>query len=72
MLTSKKPVTAFQISKAHGIGSIRAAKSMCEKIRTALIEPQTMLGGLVEFDEMLSTTRTTRYRMSGISQVPRS
>jgi hypothetical protein len=34
-----------------GFGSYRTAWSMCPKIRTALIEPETKLGGIVEVDE---------------------
>ncbi|MBV9394075.1 MAG: IS1595 family transposase [Methylobacteriaceae bacterium] len=51
MLTSKKGVSALEIQRVMGFGSYRTAWSMCHKIRTALIEPQTKLGGIVEVDE---------------------
>jgi transposase-like protein len=34
-----------------GFGSYETAHSMCHKIRAALIEPETKLGGIVEIDE---------------------
>jgi len=34
-----------------GFGSYSTAHSMCHKIRAALIEPETKLGGIVEIDE---------------------
>jgi hypothetical protein len=34
-----------------GFGSYGTAHSMCHKIRAALIEPETKLGGIVEVDE---------------------
>ena len=51
MLTSKKGMSALQIMRYMGFGSYRTAWSMCHKIRTALIEPETKLGGIVEVDE---------------------
>jgi transposase-like protein len=51
MLTSKKGMSALQIMRFMGFGSYRTAWSMCHKIRTALIEPETKLGGIVEVDE---------------------
>jgi hypothetical protein len=51
MLTSKKGVSALQIQRALGFGSYETAHSMCHKIRAALIEPETKLGGIVEVDE---------------------
>jgi transposase-like protein len=51
MLTSKKGVSALEIQRVMGFGSYRTAWSMCHKIRTALIEPETKLGGIVEVDE---------------------
>jgi transposase-like protein len=51
MLTSKKGVSALQIQRVMGFGSYGTAHSMCHKIRVALIEPETKLGGIVEIDE---------------------
>jgi hypothetical protein len=51
MLTSKKGVSALEIKRVMGFGSYETAWSMCHKIRTALIEPETKLGGIVEVDE---------------------
>ena len=51
MLTSKKGISALQIQRVMGFGSYGTAHSMCHKIRAALIEPETKLGGIVEVDE---------------------
>ena len=51
MLTSKKGISALQIQRQMGFGSYETAHSMCHKIRAALIEPATKLGGIVEVDE---------------------
>lgn len=51
MLTSKKGISALQIQRMMGFGSYGTAHSMCHKIRAALIEPETKLGGIVEVDE---------------------
>jgi transposase-like protein len=51
MLTSKKGVSALQVKRVMGFGSYETAWSMCHKIRAALIEPETKLGGIVEVDE---------------------
>ncbi len=51
MLTSKKGISALQIQRIMGFGSYGTAHSMCHKIRAALIEPETKLGGIVEVDE---------------------
>jgi IS1 family transposase/transposase-like protein len=51
MLTSKKGIPALQIQRQMGFGSYETAHSMCHKIRTALVEPETKLGGIVEVDE---------------------
>jgi transposase-like protein len=51
MLTSKKGISALQIQRQMGFGSYGTAHSMCHKIRAALIEPATKLGGIVEIDE---------------------
>lgn len=51
MLTSKKGISALQIQRMMGFGSYGAAHSMCHKIRAALVEPETKLGGIVEVDE---------------------
>jgi transposase-like protein len=51
MLTSKKGISALQIQRMMGFGSYGTAHSMCHKIRAALVEPETQLGGIVEVDE---------------------
>jgi ISXO2-like transposase domain/Transposase zinc-ribbon domain len=51
MLTSRKGISALQIKRHMGFGSYETAWSMCHKIRAALIEPETKLGGIVEVDE---------------------
>jgi transposase-like protein len=51
MLTSKKGMSALQIHRYMGFGSYKTAWGMCHKIRAALIEPETKLGGIVEVDE---------------------
>jgi hypothetical protein len=51
MLCSKKGISALQIQRQMGFGSYKTAHGMCHKIRAALIEPQTKLGGIVEVDE---------------------
>lgn len=51
MLTSKKGMSALQIYRFMGFGSYKTAWEMCHKIRVALIEDITKLGGIVEVDE---------------------
>src|SRR5215469_2320820 len=51
MLSSKKGMSALQIQRMMGFGSYETAHSMCHKIRAALIQPETKLGGIVEVDE---------------------
>jgi hypothetical protein len=51
MLTSKKGMSARQLGRYMGFGSVKTAWLMAHKIRTALIEPETKLGGIVEVDE---------------------
>ena len=51
MLVSKKGMSALQIMRYMGFGSYKTAWGMCHKIRAALIEPETKLGGIVEVDE---------------------
>jgi len=51
MLTSKKGISALQIMRYMGFGSYKTAHGMCHKIRAALVEPETKLGGIVEIDE---------------------
>jgi hypothetical protein len=51
MLTSKKGMSALQIHRYMGFGSYKTAWGMCHKIRAALVEPETKLGGIVEVDE---------------------
>jgi transposase-like protein len=51
MLTSKKGISSLQIQRMMGFGSYETALNMTHKIRAALIEPETKLGGIVEVDE---------------------
>src|SRR5271163_3563325 len=52
MLTSKKGMSARQIGRYMGFGSVKTAWLMGHKIRTALIErDMDKLGGIVEVDE---------------------
>lgn len=51
MLTSKKGMSARQLHRYMGFGSVKTGWLMAHKIRTALIEPETKLGGIVEVDE---------------------
>jgi transposase-like protein/IS1 family transposase len=51
MLSSKKGISSLQIQRIMGFGSYETALHMCHKIRAALIEPETKLGGIVEVDE---------------------
>jgi IS1 family transposase len=51
MLTSKKGISARQVWRYMGFGSLKTAWYMCHRIRVALIEDITKLGGIVEIDE---------------------
>lgn len=51
MLASKKGISSLQIQRLMGFGSYETALNMTHKIRAALIEPATKLGGIVEVDE---------------------
>jgi transposase-like protein len=51
ILTSKKGMSAHQLGRYMGFGSVKTAWLMGHKIRTAMIEPETKLGGIVEVDE---------------------
>jgi len=51
MLTSKKGMSARQLGRYMGFGSVKTAWLMAHKIRTALIEPEEKLGGIVEVNE---------------------
>lgn len=51
MTTSKKGVSSLQIQRQMGFGSYETALNMTHKIRTAMIEPEMKLGGIVEVDE---------------------
>jgi transposase-like protein len=51
MLASKKGMSAMQIMRYMGFGSYKTAWLMCHKIRTALVEDISQLGGIVEVDE---------------------
>jgi hypothetical protein len=67
MLTSKKEISALQIQRVMGFGSYGTAHSMCHKIRAALVEPETKLGGIVEVDLQMILCRPVG---GGTSQVP--
>jgi len=51
MTTSKKGISSLQIQRQMGFGSYETALNMTHKIRAAMIEPATKLGGIVEVDE---------------------
>lgn len=52
MLTSKKGMSARQLWRYMGFGSLKTAWYMCHRIRTALVEKNMdKLGGIVEVDE---------------------
>jgi transposase-like protein len=51
MLTSKKGVSARQIWRYMGFGSLKTAWYMCHRVRVALMEDIDKLGGIVEVDE---------------------
>lgn len=51
MMTSKKGVSARQLWRYMGFGSLKTAWYMAHRVRAALIEPETKLGGIVEVDE---------------------
>jgi hypothetical protein len=51
MLTSKKGISARQLWRHMGFGSLKTGWYMAHRVRTALIEPETKLGGIVEVDE---------------------
>jgi hypothetical protein len=51
ILTSEKGMSARQLGRYMGFGSVKTAWLMGHKIRTAMIEPETKLGGIVEVDE---------------------
>jgi transposase-like protein len=51
MTTSKKGISSLQIKRQMGFGSYETALHMTHKIRAAMLEPATKLGGIVEVDE---------------------
>ena len=51
MTTSKKGISSLQIQRQMGFGSYETALNMTHKIRAAMMEPETKLGGIVEVDE---------------------
>jgi transposase-like protein len=51
MLVSKKGMSALQIYRYMGFGSYKTAWLMCHKIRVAMTEDISQLGGIVEVDE---------------------
>jgi hypothetical protein len=62
ILTSKKGMSARQLGRYMGFGSVKTAWLMAHKIRTAMIEPENKLGGIVEIDKLSSVAR----RITGI------
>jgi IS1 family transposase len=51
MLTSKKGISARQVWRYMGFGSLKTAWYMCHRVRVALMEDIDRLGGIVEVDE---------------------
>ena len=52
MLTAKKGISARQIGRFIGFGSVKTSWYMCHRIRTALVQrDMDKLGGIVEVDE---------------------
>ena len=51
MLTSKKGISARQVWRYMGFGSLKTAWYMCHRVRIALMEDIDKLGGIVEVDE---------------------
>jgi transposase-like protein len=51
MMTSKKGISSRQLWRYMGFGSLKTAWYMAHRVRAALIEPETQLGGIVEVDE---------------------
>src|SRR5437588_10677792 len=51
MLVSKKGMSARQVWRYMGFGSLQTAWYMCHRVRVALMEDIDMLGGIVEVDE---------------------
>jgi IS1 family transposase len=51
MLTSKKGISARQLWRYMGFGSLKTAWYMAHRIRVALVEDIEKLGGIVEVDE---------------------
>jgi hypothetical protein len=51
MMTSKKGISARQLWRYMGFGSLKTAWYMAHRVRAALIEPEKKLGGIVEVDE---------------------
>jgi IS1 family transposase len=51
MLTSKKGISARQVWRYMGFGSLKTAWYMCHRVRVALMDDIEKLGGIVEVDE---------------------
>lgn len=51
LLTSKKGISARQVWRYMGFGSLKTAWYMCHRVRVALMEDIGKLGGIVEVDE---------------------
>jgi IS1 family transposase/transposase-like protein len=63
MLTSKKGMSARQVWRYMGFGSLKTAWLMCHKVRTALVEDIEQLGGIVEVDEtFIGGKRSNRHK----------
>jgi transposase-like protein len=53
MLVGKKGMSALQLYRYMGFGSYKTAWLMCHKVRSAMVEDISQLGGIVEVDETL-------------------
>lgn len=51
MLTSKRGISARQVWRYMGFGSLKTAWYMCHRVRVALTEDIDKLGGIVDVDE---------------------
>ena len=51
MTVAKKGISALQVQRQMGLGSYNTAHLMCHKIRSAMMQPEEKLGGIVEMNE---------------------
>jgi len=51
MTVAKKGISALQVQRQMGFGSYNTAHLMCHKIRSAMMQPEEQLGGIIEIDE---------------------